>query len=313
MAIRRNVATRLAAGLLLASLAGAACTTVERQPVSGTPIETDVIERIVPNETTKAQVEEWLGPPASVVRGGDTVEWRYAYTGFIVRSTEAVVYARETSDRETKTLRMTLRDDVVISVCLTNTFDSSENVEKPENACRGLPRTYAVLLPEKDGTVGKIELQQGRSSRLQDKAREATGFDPNRETIGLSDSDIEGTFGKTIDALPPDPARFVLYFESDSTTLTAESRKLLPEVLAEVKRRPAPELVIVGHTDRVGSPKYNVMLGFRRAGIVREAVKKIGVEPKLMEITSLGEADPIVKTKDGVREPKNRRVEAIVR
>ena len=313
MSIRRNEATRLAAVLLLASLAGAACTTVERRPVSGTPIESDVVERIVPNETTKAQIEEWLGPPAGVVKGGDTVEWRYFYTGFVDRSTEALVYARGTSDRETKTLRMTLRKDVVISICLTNTFDSSENVEKPENACRGLPRTYAVLMPEKDGTVGKIELQQGGSSRMVDKARQATGFDPNRASTELSDSEIEGTFGKAIEYLPPDPARFVLYFENDSTTLTAASRKLLPDVLAEVKGRPAAELVVVGHTDTVGSSKYNVKLGFSRAGIVREAVRKIGVEPKLMEITSLGEADPIVKTKDGVREPKNRRVEAIVR
>ena len=311
MAIRRNVARRLAAGLLFASLA--ACTTVERRPVSGKPIETDVVDRIVLNETTKVQLEEWLGQPSTVVKGGDTVEWRYLYTGFVDRSTEALVYARGTSDRETKTLRLRLRDDVVVSVCLTNTFDSSENVEKPENACRGLPRTYAVLLPEKDGSVGKIELQQGGSSRSLDQARQATGFDPNRASIELSDSEIEGTFGKAIEALPPDPARFVLYFESDSTTLTAESRKLLPEVLAELKRRPAPELVVVGHTDRVGSAKYNVALGFRRAGIVREAVKKIGVEPKLIEVTSVGEADPIVKTKDGVREPKNRRVEAIVR
>ena len=313
MAIRRNVTTRRAVGVVLVSLAVGACTTVERRPVSGTPIEPDVVERIVPNETTKAQLEEWLGPPASVVRGGDTVEWRYSYTGFVDRSTEAVVYARGTSDRETKVLRLMLRNDVVTAVCLTNTFDSSENVEKPENACRGLPRTYAVLLPEKDGTVGKIELQQGGSSRTLDKAREATGFDPNRASIALSDSEIEGTFGKAIEYLPPDPASFVLYFVSDSTTLTADSRKLLPEVLAEVKRRPAPELVVVGHTDRVGSAKYNVGLGFRRAGIVREAVKKVGVEPKLIEITSLGEADPIVKTKDGVREPKNRRVEVIVR
>lgn len=315
MVIRRSVTARLAVGAVMASLAGLSvgCTTVERRPIAGPPIEHDVVDRIVPNETTKAQVEEWLGPPSKVQEGKGVVEYRYSYTGFVDRSTEAVAYARKTSDKETKLLRLSLKDGVVTSVCLTNTLDSSENLEKPADACRGLPGTYIVLLPEKDGTVGKVELQQGKNSRVQDKPREATGFDPGRAAVGLTDAEIEGTFGEAIEALPEDPARFVLYFQSDSTSLTADSRKLLTDVLAEVKRRPAPEVVIVGHTDRTGSVKYNHALGLRRAGIVREAVRKVGVPTKLMEVTSLGETDPIVKTKDGVREPKNRRVEAIVR
>lgn len=316
MATRKTVAMSLAArvGVSLVALL-AACTTVERRPISGPKIEPDVVERIVPNETTTAQVEEWLGPPSSKIgKAPGPVEWRYAYSGFVDRSTEAVVYARETSDKESKILRLGLnKDGVVTSVCLTNTLDSGENVERPVGACRGMPGTYVVLLPEKDGSVGKVELQQGKNSRVQDQAKQAMGFDPNGAPVDLTDAQIDGTFGKAIEALPPDPTRFVLYFQNDSTTLTADSRKLLTEIVAEVKNRPAPEVVIVGHTDRSGSVKYNIALGLRRASLVREAVRKVGVATKLIEVTSLGESDPLVKTKDGVPEPKNRRVEAIVR
>ena len=51
---------------------------------------------------------------------------------------------------------------------------------------------------------------------------------------------------------PEPPARFLLYFEVGGTALTEESAGLLPEIEAEIGRRNAPNITVIGHTDTVG-------------------------------------------------------------
>lgn len=311
MRIRSAHPRCVAAGVALVMIAGA-CTTVRRRPISGREIDRSEVEKIVPNETKKEAVREAFGEPAKIERGPGVTEWRYGYSGYVDRKTEAVVYARETSEKESKSLRVTIKDDVVIGVCLTNTLDPGENFAAPATACRSLPGVFVLLVPEPDGSVGKIELRQGSKSRLQEEARQATGFDPQRPPIELTEEEIKGAFEDALEAMPEDPARFILYFQNDSTKLTRDSQKLLDEVVSETKRRPVPEITVVGHTDTRGSARYNQGLGLSRARIVREAVLKVGADAKLVTVTSLGESAPLVKTKDNVSEPKNRRVEVIV-
>jgi outer membrane protein OmpA-like peptidoglycan-associated protein len=46
---------------------------------------------------------------------------------------------------------------------------------------------------------------------------------------------------------------------------------------------------------------------------VAEFLVSRGVDPIILEITSHGEGNPLIKTPDGTAEPKNRRVEIVVR
>jgi len=66
-----------------------------------------------------------------------------------------------------------------------------------------------------------------------------------------------------------------------------------------------PRLLVVGHTDTVGSNAYNDALGQRRANSVANAIKANGKE--VAGATSDGKRNLAVKTGDGVREPLNRR------
>jgi adhesin transport system outer membrane protein len=179
-------------------------------------------------------------------------------------------------------------------------------------ACRSLPGTYVVLMPDDDGSVGQVQLR-GKGERVVDQARLAAGFNAARSPVQMSQLRIERAFGPALGALPERPAHFILYFRSDTTQLTPESRKLLPEALAQAQRRPAAEIAVIGHTDRAAPSDYNAHLALRRARAIRDQLIALGTRPEMIEVSSHGENDPLVPTPDGVREPRNRRVELSIR
>ena len=129
----------------------------------------------------------------------------------------------------------------------------------------------------------------------------------------MSEEEVQRVFGDTLSALPPAAVHFTLYFKFESDELTDESRALLPEILKTVKGRAIPEVLVVGHTDTMGTPKANIDLGLTRANTVRSALVQVGLDSSLVEVRSHGESDPLVKTPDETAEPRNRRVEISVR
>ena len=71
------------------------------------------------------------------------------------------------------------------------------------------------------------------------------------------------------------------------------------------------QLTVTGHTDTVGSDAYNMRLSRRRAESVAAQLEKDGVASSEIEIVAKGKRDLLVPTKDGVREPQNRRVQIV--
>jgi outer membrane protein OmpA-like peptidoglycan-associated protein len=68
-----------------------------------------------------------------------------------------------------------------------------------------------------------------------------------------------------------------------------------------------------GYTDRSGAPQFNEALSIRRANAVAAELLRRGVPRNEIVTRGFGEANPLVPTADGVREPQNRRVEIILR
>ena len=104
-------------------------------------------------------------------------------------------------------------------------------------------------------------------------------------------------------APPPPPApRFEKYtlsstelFGFDSETLHMPQPKL-DEIAAALKTEGAPEqIVIVGYTDRLGSPDYNQKLSERRANSVKNYIASKGIDPTRLQAVGRGEADPVVQ------------------
>ncbi|MEO7939974.1 MAG: OmpA family protein, partial [Burkholderiaceae bacterium] len=94
---------------------------------------------------------------------------------------------------------------------------------------------------------------------------------------------------------------------------TAESAQGINAILAEIGRFPAPEIRIIGHTDTVGTAAINDQISTQRAQIVRARLIEQGVDPLRIEAVGRGRRELLVPTRDGVAEPRNRRVEIQVR
>jgi outer membrane protein OmpA-like peptidoglycan-associated protein len=104
-----------------------------------------------------------------------------------------------------------------------------------------------------------------------------------------------------------------LYFIQGSDELTDESKQDVDRILAEIARRPVPDVLVVGHTDAVGNDTSNDALGQQRADSMRAALIGRGLAPENVRAISRGKRAPAVPTADGVAEPRNRRVEILVR
>jgi outer membrane protein OmpA-like peptidoglycan-associated protein len=174
-----------------------------------------------------------------------------------------------------------------------------------------------VLVHDADGKVGKITVTTNGGAKTLTVANtmvEVPGFGKSpSDPIKMDQSQIDSLFTDSIKALPLEAVSFLLYFLSDSAKLTAESKSLIPEVLSLVNKREFYEISIIGHTDTTGNDEYNMRLSSGRAEAVRDILISHGIRPGQIELRYHGKRDPIVPTGDNVREPRNRRVEVVVK
>lgn len=101
---------------------------------------------------------------------------------------------------------------------------------------------------------------------------------------------------------------YVILFDFDRSDLTAAGQAVVSEVLATALADPALNIHLVGHTDTVGSPAYNLRLSQARAATVNNALVSGGVQPTRITSEAKGETELAVPTGDGVRNQANRRV-----
>jgi len=182
-------------------------------------------------------------------------------------------------------------------------------------ACKA-PVTPAlfVVVPSSDGHVGKIVVTHGAETRVIDKpwsGQRVTG--DGIEAAKDSEEEVRQAFGTTLSALPGRPASFMLYFLEGKDELTPESREELDRVFVELKRRPLPDIVVIGHTDTVGGLGYNDKLSLARAERMREMMVGLGIPEERVQAAGRGKRELLVPTEDNISEPRNRRVEINVR
>ncbi len=178
-------------------------------------------------------------------------------------------------------------------------------------------QTKVVLLPDPDGNVGQVRVSTDAGSVDITRPQEATVVKgrqsaPSTPEI-ISQKAIEKDFAEALQSLPEPPVHFILYFKKDSNKLTSESLTLLPEVLITARERDSQDISVVGHTDTAGNPEYNLRLSNLRAQAIATILIDKGIKDSYIKTTSHGENNPLVPTKDNVHEPKNRRVEVVVR
>jgi outer membrane protein OmpA-like peptidoglycan-associated protein len=171
-----------------------------------------------------------------------------------------------------------------------------------------------VLLPEKDGHPTSLTVTQGERSVVLDQpyaAAQQTPFGPY--AYQSSAAEVDAKFGAALAAQAPRAAVYTLYFVEGKDEFTDESKATVDGIFAEIAKRPVPDIVVVGHTDRTGSDPANDALALQRAETVRAELVRRGIAADAVVAVGRGSREPLVPTAAGVAEPRNRRVEIVVR
>jgi len=178
-----------------------------------------------------------------------------------------------------------------------------------------------VVLPEEGGKVGSVVVtdDRKRETTLNTAYASARTDQPGafERSAGMkagpsSAEEVNRTFGAALAAQPARPVSLVLYF-TEGSTLSDESKAVVDKMFAEIAKRPAAEITVIGHTDTVGNDTFNDKLSLERAQAVREILIGMGMPAQYITAAGRGKRELLIITGDNVNEPRNRRVELNVR
>jgi outer membrane protein OmpA-like peptidoglycan-associated protein len=177
------------------------------------------------------------------------------------------------------------------------------------------PATRVILLPEGAGKHTAVDVK-GALGTVSLTAPYQTAHVDKAGSVELTVTDplvVMERHGALMVNMPAAAEQFLLYFEAGGAELTEASKAQLPAILARALARKGGEIIVIGHTDRVGTVPANDALSLERARAIRQMLVDQGFKPDLIDAVGRGERTPLVSTDDEVEEPRNRRTEIIVR
>ncbi len=103
----------------------------------------------------------------------------------------------------------------------------------------------------------------------------------------------------------------VLYpFDSDA--ILPAGRENLRQLAGSLQNYPGTDVLIVGHTDSVGSDDYNLRLSYQRAEAARQYLISQGVPAARIRVEGRGELEPVATNETEAGRQLNRRVEIAI-
>lgn len=103
----------------------------------------------------------------------------------------------------------------------------------------------------------------------------------------------------------------VVYFEYDSSSLTAEGQTIVAAWAKYLAANPSARVRLEGNADERGTREYNVGLGENRGNAVQSALTAAGASANQLSVVSYGEERPAVPGHDESAYAQNRRVEIV--
>jgi peptidoglycan-associated lipoprotein len=131
-------------------------------------------------------------------------------------------------------------------------------------------------------------------------------------------NELAGGFGAGGAATPGSQQDFVVnvgdrvFFESDSTELTAQGRGTLDRQAQWLQTYNRYSFTIEGHADERGTREYNFGLGARRSDAVRSYLASRGIDPARMRTISYGKERPVAVCNDISCWSQNRRAVTVL-
>lgn len=186
-----------------------------------------------------------------------------------------------------------------------------------------LPDGVEAGVTQTNPTTGEYEIrlpaghQYGVRAEAKDHLSENQNLDLTNvkgdQVIDHKDFKLNPMVMETITAVPiEENATIVLnniFFDFDSHVLRDNSKPELNRIVTMMKERASMQVEIAGHTDAIGSEKYNLGLSGRRATSVSKYLVSQGVDEKRISVVFYGETKPIAENKTKAGQRKNRRVE----
>lgn len=103
-----------------------------------------------------------------------------------------------------------------------------------------------------------------------------------------------------------------ILFDFNKSNLKDAARTNITNLAASMKNNPQTNILVVGHTDDVGSDSYNMSLSERRAQAVKDFAVANGVSSSRINISGKGESEPIADNTTEAGRSQNRRVEIVI-
>lgn len=100
-----------------------------------------------------------------------------------------------------------------------------------------------------------------------------------------------------------------LYFATNKTYVLPESEEALESLTSFLLENPSVSILIVGHTDAVGSDEANMKLSLGRAKAVRTELIMRGIDAKRITYDGRGKTEPVATNDTEEGRQQNRRVE----
>jgi outer membrane protein OmpA-like peptidoglycan-associated protein len=103
-----------------------------------------------------------------------------------------------------------------------------------------------------------------------------------------------------------------LLFDYDSDRIKPAAAENLRNLARSLNNYPNTDLVIVGHTDNVGSDDYNADLSQRRSRAAANYLASLGVNASRLKTYGRGESEPVAENTSDAGRQQNRRVEVAI-
>jgi outer membrane protein OmpA-like peptidoglycan-associated protein len=100
-----------------------------------------------------------------------------------------------------------------------------------------------------------------------------------------------------------------IHFDFDKATIRRDSVPVLNDIAVTLKNNPLWTLKIIGHTDSIGDPDYNLKLSEQRGDSVRADLINRGIAANRLTIVGAGQSEPKASNKTLQGRAINRRVE----
>ena len=98
-------------------------------------------------------------------------------------------------------------------------------------------------------------------------------------------------------------------FDFDKSVVRPDGKKSIDEALAKIKGVDLEMVIATGHTDSIGTERYNQRLSERRAAAVKEYLVSKGIPASKITTIGKGESQPVATNKTAEGRQKNRRVD----